>query len=126
VVLPDGFERKAPAAGRTWPWQWVFPSRRLAQLPQGRGRHPVHPSTVQRALTRAGRRAGVHKRVHPHALRHSFATHLLEDGVDIRTLQKLLGHSDLRTTMQYTHVAADAFDRVTSPFDRLELEDDQE
>lgn len=120
VALPGSMARKAPTAGRQWPWQWVFPSRRLAWLPEDRrGRHPIHASTPQRAVARAARRAGLSKRVTPHVLRHSFGTHLIEDGVDVATLQQLMGHTDIRTTMLYVHVATDALDRVVSPLDRL-------
>lgn len=119
VELPDGFGRKSPTAGRSWPWQWVFPSARRARLPDGKlGRQPVDRSTLQREVKRAARRAGIPKRVHPHVLRHSFATHLLEDGVNIRRVQDLMGHEDVRVTMRYLHLTANGAAGVKSPLDR--------
>lgn len=121
VELPDALGRKTPSAGREWPWQWVFPAtrtyrdRRTGQ----RRRHHLHETAVQRAVKRAVRESGIPKRATSHTLRHSFATHLLEDGYDIRTIQELLGHESLRTTMHYTHVLNQGALGVRSPADRL-------
>jgi integrase len=106
VELPSAIGRKYPNAGRDWLWQWIFPARRTYWHRETgqRRRHHLHESVVQRAVRDAARRAGVGKRVTCHAFRHSFATHLLEDGYDNRTVQALPGHSDVRTTMVYTHV----------------------
>jgi integron integrase len=120
VVLPDALDRKYPGAGTEWSWQWVFPATRSWVGPDGRRfRHHLHETVVQRAVKLAATRAGLAKRVTCHSFRHSFATHLLEDGADIRTVQELLGHRDLRTTMIYTHVANRGPLGVTSPADRL-------
>jgi site-specific recombinase XerC len=106
VYLPDALARKSPQAPREWIWQWVFPSARLSTDPKAGlvRRHHLNESGLQRAIKRAGVRAGIPKRVNSHALRHGFATHLLEAGYDIRTVQELLGHADVSTTMIYTHV----------------------
>ena len=121
VHLPTAIVRKYPRAGESWACQWVFPSKRLSKDPRSEltRRHHVSESHVQRALRRAAGRAKIHKRVSPHTLRHTFATHLLEDGTDIRTLQTLLGHRSLKTTMIYTHILDRGPLAVESPLDRL-------
>ncbi len=120
VELPYALERKYPKAGQEWPWQWVFPARSLSVDPRSKivRRHHLHPSNLQKHLKRAARRARIHKRITVHTLRHSFATHLLEDGYDIRTIQELLGHSSVKTTMVYTHVATKNLMGVKSPLDQ--------
>lgn len=121
VLLPDALHRKYPSASREWRWQWVFPQEnRWANTKTGQqGRHHVHESIVQKAVVQAVREAGLTKRATCHTFRHSFATHLLADGYDIRTVQELLGHKDVKTTMIYTHVLNRGGKGVRSPADTL-------
>ena len=119
VWLPEGLERKYPKAGESWEWQWLFPSRQLMTDPRTglRRRHHVIDAAFQHAIRLGSRKAQLDKRVTPHVLRHSFATHVLESGADIRTLQDLLGHKNVTTTQIYTHVMKKPGLGVRSPLD---------
>lgn len=119
VWLPEALNRKWPNAAREWRWQYVFSSARLAVEPRSgkTRRHHMHETVLQKAVKKGAKSAGLSKGVSCHTLRHSFATHLLENGYDIRTVQELLGHRDVSTTMIYTHVINRGGAGVRSPLD---------
>ena len=121
--LPTALAKKYPNAETEWLWQFVFPSTKLSKNPRGDSqqlyRYHLHESTIQRAVRQAAKETNIAKRVNPHTFRHSFATHLLESGYDIRTIQELLGHKDVKTTMIYTHVVNQGMMGVRSPLDNL-------
>jgi integron integrase len=121
VAIPDALERKYPRASLAWGWHWVFPSSKLSVDPRSgiERRHHLFEERLSRSLRRAAQAAGIDKHVTAHTLRHSFATHLLQSGTDIRTVQELLGHSDVSTTMIYTHVIKVAAGGTCSPLDAL-------
>lgn len=124
VELPDALDRKYPRAGSSWSWFWVFPQDHHSVDPRSGTirRHHIYDQTFQRAFKRAAQATGLTKPVSPHTLRHSFATHLLQSGYDIRTVQELLGHSDVATTMIYTHVLKVGGGAVKSPVDALHFD----
>jgi len=121
VEMPNALDRKYPNAPIDWRWQWVFPQENRWKNPHNgeQGRHHVDESLVQKAVKNAVAKAGLPKRASSHTFRHSFATHLLEGGYDIRTVQELLGHNDVKTTMIYTHVLNRGPSGVRSPIDGL-------
>jgi integrase len=121
VRMPDALDRKYPNAPTEWRWQWVFPQEnRWKNYRTGdEGRHHMHETLLQRAVREAVGKAGIVKRVGCHTFRHAFATHLLEAGYDIRTIQELMGHKDVSTTMIYTHVLNKGGHGVRSPMDEL-------
>ena len=121
VFLPTALARKYRHAPTDWRWQYVFCASKVAQDPRSDKvrRHHIHETSLQKSISRCANKAGITKRVTSHTFRHSFATHLLEDGYDIRTVQELLGHADVSTTMIYTHVLNKGANAVRSPLDSI-------
>jgi integron integrase len=124
VYLPNALARKYPNAATEIGWQYVFPSSRFSVDPRSKKtrRHHIHENGLQRKIKKAANEAGLVKKINCHCLRHSFATHLLENGYDIRTVQELLGHADVSTTMIYTHVLNKPGVSIISPIDNLPLD----
>ena len=124
VVMPGALGRKYPNADYEWGWQYVFPASRLSRDPRSGQvqRHHLYETSVQKAIRKAAREAGIEKPIGPHTFRHSFATHLLQAGTDVRKIQELLGHKDLKTTMIYTHIAGLGAG-IKSPLDSLDISD---
>jgi integrase len=125
VFMPDALSKKYPNAAKSWPWQWVFPagSRWVDESAKQEGRWHLDVSLMQKAFSAALRRAHVYKHAGPHNLRHTFATHLLESGKDVKMVQELMGHKDLKTTQEYLHVAKSRFLNVVSPADLLYVDE---
>ena len=123
VYMPNALSRKYPNEGFSWKWQYVFPSANRSQDPRSKKirRHHIDSSGINKAIKRAANKAGINKRITAHTFRHSFATHLLQRGTDIRTIQALLGHKDVSTTMIYTHILQQGGHGVKSPLDDLQL-----
>ena len=123
VELPKALNRKYPNVGKEWAWFWVFPSAKISVDPRSYivRRHHLYSSSLQKSFKTSLQRSGIAKNASIHTLRHSFATHLIENGYDIRTIQELLGHSDISTTMIYTHIASHNKLGVLSPMDKLDF-----
>ncbi len=121
VYLPDALARKYPSAAKSIGWQFLFPAKTISKDPRSNKemRHHIHKSTLQKSISVVAKKLKMDKRVTPHVFRHSFATHMLEDGANIRMVQTLLGHKDVKTTEIYTHVMSTQFENVVNPLDAL-------